>query len=98
MLTVTPQASEAIRGILESPNVPDDAVVRISPPTEAGTQQETGLVVSVTDSPAPDDQVVEGDDVEVHVEPSAAQILDDKELDATVAGDQVSFIIGHQDG
>jgi iron-sulfur cluster assembly protein len=95
MLTITEQASDAIRGILAADSVPDGSVVRISPQPASG-DQETGLVVSVTDSPPPDDQIVEGNEVEVAVAPSAAQILDDKELDATVEGDQVNFIIGHQ--
>ncbi|MGH2797678.1 MAG: Fe-S cluster assembly protein HesB [Solirubrobacterales bacterium] len=90
MLTITPQASEAIRGVLAGENVPSDSVFRIT------SQPESGLVVSVTDSPEPDDQIVEGDEVEVCVEPTAAQMLDDKELDATVAGGQVSFSIGQQ--
>jgi iron-sulfur cluster assembly protein len=90
MLTITPQASEAIRGVLASENVPEGSVLRISPRTEAG------LVVSVTDSPQPDDQIVEGDEVEVCVEPTAAQMLEDKELDATVAEGQVSFSISQQ--
>jgi iron-sulfur cluster assembly protein len=90
MLTITPQASEAIRGVLAGENVPNDSVVRIT------SQPEAGLVVAVTDSPEPDDQIVEGDEVEVCVEPTAAQMLDDKELDATVAGGQVSFSIGQQ--
>jgi iron-sulfur cluster assembly protein len=90
MLTITPQASEAIRGVLAGEDVPSDSVFRIT------SQPESGLVVSVTDSPEPDDQIVEGDEVEVCVEPTAAQMLDDKELDATVAGGQVSFSIGEQ--
>ena len=90
MLTITPQASEAIRGVLAGENVPSDSVFRIT------SQPESGLIVSVTDSPQPDDQIVEGDEVEVCVEPTAAQMLDDKELDATVAGGQVSFSIGQQ--
>jgi Fe-S cluster assembly iron-binding protein IscA len=90
MLTITPQASEAIRGVLAAENVPDDSVLRIT------SQPEAGLVVSVTDSPEPDDQIVEGDEVEICVEPTAAQLLDDKELDATVSGEQVNFSIGEQ--
>jgi Fe-S cluster assembly iron-binding protein IscA len=96
MLTISPQASEAIRGILASENIPDGSVLRISPQQEAGPEQTPGLMVSVTDAPPPDDQIVEGDEVEVSVEPSTAQMLDDKELDAEVQGDQVAFRIGDQ--
>lgn len=90
MLTITPQASEAIRQVLAAEDSPDRAVFRISP------QPDAGLVVSITDSPEPEDQVVEGDDVEVCVEPTAAEMLDDKELDATVVEGQVNFSIAEQ--
>ena len=90
MLTITPQASEAIRAVLASPHIPDGSVLRISP------EPESGLVVSVTDAPQPDDQIVEGNEVEICVEPAAAQMLEDKELDATVEAEQVSFTIGEQ--
>ena len=90
MLTITPQASEAIRGVLAGGNVPDDSVFRIT------SQPEAGLVVAVTDAPEPDDQIVEGEEVEVCVEPIAAKMLDDKELDATVTAGQVKFSVGEQ--
>ena len=34
--------------------------------------------------------------MEVSVEPSAAVMLDDKELDATVVGGEINFSIGEQ--
>jgi iron-sulfur cluster assembly protein len=90
MLTITPQASEAIRGVLGGEDVPDDSVFRIT------SQPEAGLAVAVTDAPEPDDQIVAGEEVEVCVEPTAAQMLDDKELDATVTAGEVKFRIGEQ--
>jgi Fe-S cluster assembly iron-binding protein IscA len=98
VLTITQEAEQAIRGILDASNAPDGSVLRISPQP---TQQDepgagAGLVVSVTDAPPPDDQIVEGDQVEVSVEPSAAVMLDDKELDATVVGGEINFSIGEQ--
>ena len=69
---------------------------RISPQGQNGTAPGPSLAVSVTDAPAPDDQIVEGDEVAVAVEPSAAELLADKELDATVAGEQINFSIVEQ--
>lgn len=92
MLTITPRASEAIRGILASEGVPEGAVLRISP------QPEVGLAVSVIDSPPAEDQIVEGDRVEIAVEPTAARDLEDKALDATVDDGQVNFLIEEQSG
>jgi Fe-S cluster assembly iron-binding protein IscA len=90
MLTITSRASEAMRQVLDSESAPDGSVFRISP------QEDVGLVVSITDSPPAEDQVVDGDDVSVSVEPSAAEMLDDKELDATIVDGQVNFSIADQ--
>jgi iron-sulfur cluster assembly protein len=87
MLTVTPEASQVIRGILSADETPDDAVVRISP------EPEQGLTITVVDAPEPDDQVIEAHGVEIAVESSAAEVLDDKQLDAGKVGDNVAFNI-----
>jgi iron-sulfur cluster assembly protein len=96
VLTITPEASTAIRGILDASDAPDGAMFRIAPQGQDGTAPGPSLAVSIIDSPPPEDQIVEGDDVEVSVEPSAAAMLDDKQLDATVIGEQVNFSIGEQ--
>jgi len=69
---------------------------RISPQGQHGLSPGPSLAVSVTEAPQPDDQIIEGEQVAVCVEPSAAVMLDDKELDATLVGDQVNFNIAEQ--
>ncbi|MGA8218543.1 MAG: HesB/YadR/YfhF-family protein [Solirubrobacterales bacterium] len=96
VLTITPEASQAIRGILDASDAPEGSMFRISPQGQDGTAPGPSLALSVIDSPPPDDQIVEGEEVAVSVEPSAAAILDDKKLDATVVGDQVDFSIAEQ--
>jgi Fe-S cluster assembly iron-binding protein IscA len=96
MLAMTTDAEEAIRGILESENVPDGAVFRISAQEAAGPEPQSQFAVSITDSPPAEDQVVEGEDVEIRVEPIAAEMLDDKQLDASVEGEQVNFSLSDQ--
>jgi Fe-S cluster assembly iron-binding protein IscA len=96
VLTISPEASQAIRGILDESDVPDGSVFRISSQQGDDAPPAPSLVVSVIDTPPPDDQIVEGDEVAVCVEPTAAMMLDDKRLDATVVDDQVSFSIGDQ--
>jgi Fe-S cluster assembly iron-binding protein IscA len=98
VLTITPEASEAIRGILDSPAAPDGSMFRISPQPQDGSGPGAALMVSIIESPPPGDQVVEGDEVTVSVEPTAAALLDDKELDAQIVGEQVNFSIGEQAG
>lgn len=96
MLTITPEASLAIRGILEASNAPDGSMFRISPQGQNGTAPGPGLAIELTSSPPPEDEIVEGEEVAVSVEPSAALMLEDKQLEANVIGDQVSFSIGEQ--
>ncbi len=92
MLTITPQASEAIRGLLAQDAVPEGSVVRISP------EPEQGLAIALVEAPQEDDQVIEAEGVEICVEPSAADVLDDKELDASTAAGNVAFSIAPQGG
>jgi len=96
MLTITPQAEEAIRGLLSSETIPEGAVLRIAPQPQDGAQPGAGLAVTVVESAPPEDQIVEGDEVAVAVEPNAAEVLADKELDADVTGEQIAFSIGEQ--
>jgi Fe-S cluster assembly iron-binding protein IscA len=96
VLTITPEASHAIRGILSASDAPDGSMFRISPQGQNGDAPGPSLTVTVIDEPPPDDEIVEGDEVAVAVEPSAAAILEDKQLDATVVGDQINFSIGEQ--
>ncbi len=96
MLELSNQAEEAIRGILASDGVPDDAALRISAQQSPEAGADTGLAIAITDEAPPEDQVVEGEDIAVRVEPTAAEMLDDKELDATVADGQVQFSLSAQ--
>ena len=98
MLTITPQASEALRVILNSDSVPDDAVIRVSAdqPTDGGVPG--ALSIAVVESALEEDQRVQAEDVEVAVDPTAAEVLDDKQLDATVSEGQIAFSIVEQDG
>jgi iron-sulfur cluster assembly protein len=96
VLTITPEASQAIRGILDASEAPDGSMFRIAPPEQDEAAPAQGLMLSVIESPLPGDQIVEGDEVSVSVEPSAATMLDDKQLDASVVGEQVNFSIGEQ--
>lgn len=91
MLTITPQASEAIRGVLAAEEAPEGSVLRIS------REPEVGLAVSVTGSPQPDDQIVAGEEVDICLEPSAAEMLDDKQLEATVVDGRLTFSVSRQE-
>jgi len=98
MLEISSEASEAIRGILDSDGVPDGAAFRISAQPSPESNSESGLAIAITEEEPPDDQVVEAEDVKVRVEPVAAAMLNDKQLNATVAGGEVQFSLSDQGG
>jgi Fe-S cluster assembly iron-binding protein IscA len=65
--------------------VPDDAGQRID------TAGESQFTLEIALEPAPGDQVIEEDGARVFVDPEAAPMLDDAELDARTEGNQVAF-------
>jgi iron-sulfur cluster assembly protein len=95
VLTFTHEAAEAIDAVVHSaPNAPDNAGLRIARGVAPGGEE--GLELSVTNSPAPDDAVVEAEGTPVFLESEAAALLDDKILDARVEGNEVGFLLREQ--
>ena len=79
MLTITPDAATAVRAIVEASEIPGDAGgLRIA--KDAGEQPT--LALSLAAVPAEDDTVVDADGARVFLDGQAAQLLDDKVLDA----------------
>jgi Fe-S cluster assembly iron-binding protein IscA len=95
MLTITPNASTAIRTLLTAPSVPEGSGVRLMQgPTQGGG---VGLGLAVVEQPGPADQVIEAEGgADLFLEPETAELLDDKELDANVEGNQVTFSLRPQ--
>jgi iron-sulfur cluster assembly protein len=92
MLTVTPTASAALAALLDSPEVPDGAGVRIA--RGEGPDGEPGIGLAVVSSPEPSDMIVDdAAGVELYVEPQAAELLDDQELDVETEGGQIGFTL-----
>jgi iron-sulfur cluster assembly protein len=92
MLTLTPSAEEAVRRIVASAPVDDDTGgLRISPgePTPDGVPLE----ITIVDVPLQGDQDAGAPDAHVYVDPAAAEVLDDKLLDAQLENDQVGFAL-----
>lgn len=83
MLTVSPAASAALAELLEDPEIPQGAAVRLVGGEDATGHAGVGIVV--TDEPGPSDEVVHAaGGLEVYVDPSVAGALEDQELDAEV--------------
>lgn len=95
MLTLTPAANAALVAIIESPEVPEGAAIRLDHATGPDGEPALGMMV-VSEAEATDEVIETPSGVEVFVSPDAAEALDDQELDADVEGDQLSFSIQPQ--
>lgn len=76
MLAITENAAEAIKSLSTDAELPDDGGLRITAP-----QPEEGLELALAQAADEQDTVLRGEGVAVFLEPTAAQILDDKVLD-----------------
>jgi len=94
MLALTESAADAIREIVTAPEVPEGAGLRIA--TQPGSEQAEVLEVMIAAMPAENDQVMDDDGARVFVEAAAAELLDDKLLDARVEGTRVGFTLSDQ--
>ena len=92
MLTITPNAVGLIRKLVDSADVPDSGGVRISAgePTERGIPLELSLV----EGPEPGDEVIDGGEASVFVEPEVAGEIAHTVLDAEIVGDgEIQFAL-----
>jgi iron-sulfur cluster assembly protein len=79
MLTLTENAALVIRDLTSQQEVPNGAGLRIASDQSAGS-----LTLALAEQPVQGDQVVDEDGVRIFLDPDAAQLLDDKALDAAV--------------
>lgn len=92
MLTLTPTASEAIRQLIEQiPTEEATPGMRIAPGEEG-----TALELSLVEAPETFDQAIEAQGAIVYLEPQAAELLDDKVLDAELREEGVAFEVLEQ--
>jgi Fe-S cluster assembly iron-binding protein IscA len=76
MLSITENAAEAIKSLSSDAELPQEGGLRITAP-----DPEQGLELSLAQSADDQDTVLRGEGVAVFLEPTAAQVLDDKVLD-----------------
>ena len=97
MLAVTTQAAAAIDNLLAARELPQDAGLRIT--AEIDVSGDNGLAPAVqlelVEAPGLGDQVLE--DAPVFVEAEAARLLQDKLLDAELAGERLRFALRERD-
>lgn len=94
MLTLTDNAVSVIRTLTSQPEVPDGAGLRIA---ADATDNSGGLTLSLATAPQEGDEVLDNSGARLFLEPTAANVLDDKALDADVDEQgKVSFALAQQ--
>jgi hypothetical protein len=95
MLTITPAAAAAVTALLESPQVPDGAALRLQQGADASGASAVGIAIvaepedAYTHLPADPEH-------ELLLAPEVADMLDDKVLDAEIQDENVAFMIRPQ--
>lgn len=93
MLTLTENASAIVNEITHQPGLAETAGLRIT----TDDSPEPAFAISAAQQGEPGDQVVEQGGATVYLDESAAQLLDDKILDAAVdQSGKVEFALAHQ--
>jgi iron-sulfur cluster assembly protein len=95
VLTLTHTAAEVVRTLVDQSTAPDSGGLRIAA-TESGVEG-VSLELSLVGEPEALDATVEQEGATVYLDPSAAELLDDKLLDAQVAEDHVTFVLREDD-
>src|SRR4051794_40521070 len=91
MLTLTPTAAEVVRTLVEQSPAPGSGGLRIAASDDTGDGVE--LELSLVGEPEALDETVEQEGATVYLDPGAAELLEDKLLDAQVAEDHVTFVL-----
>lgn len=94
MLVLTEKATSAIRALVDGPELPDGAGLRITITSADGDQD---LILSAAPTPEAGDEVVETGGARVFLEAGAAAALDNEVLDAEInPRGSVKFLVAHQ--
>jgi iron-sulfur cluster assembly protein len=86
VLTLTNHAQDAVRTLTQDPQAPESAGLRIA----AGNE---GLELMLVAEPAPGDELIDDGGARVFLEQQAAQLLEERTLDAAIEGDKVNFFL-----
>ena len=91
MLTLTPEAVQAVDTILSSDEVPEDAGLRIAP-----TPDDSQLSLQLAEAPAQGDQIIEQEGARVFVDAQVAPMVDAALLHAEAQDGRIAFGLAPQ--
>jgi iron-sulfur cluster assembly protein len=96
MITLTLEATDAIRDLVGSAELPESGGLRLDMNDATLNSAPPSLALSLVESPAAGDEVIDEGGVHVYVSQQAAPLLDGKEIDARTESGGVTFLVNEQ--
>jgi iron-sulfur cluster assembly protein len=93
MITLTTEATDAIRELVDNAELPDTGGLRLDMNDATMNSAPPSLALTLVETPATGDEVIDHDDVHVYVSRQAAPLLDGKEIDARNEPGGVTFLV-----
>ena len=93
MITLTNEATDAIRELVGNAELPDTGGLRLDMNDGTLNSAPPSLALTLVESPVTGDEVIDEGDVHVYVSREAAPLLDGKEIDARSEADGVTFLV-----
>jgi iron-sulfur cluster assembly protein len=93
MITLTTEATDAIRELVGNAELPDSGGLRLDMNDATMNSAPPSLALTLVESPASGDEVIDEDGVHVYVSEQAAPLLDGKQIDARSEAGGVTFLV-----
>jgi iron-sulfur cluster assembly protein len=93
MITLTPEATDAIRELVDNAELPDTGGLRLDMNDATLNSAPPSLALTLVETPATGDEVIDQGGIHVYVSKQAAPLLDGKEIDARSESGGVTFLV-----
>jgi len=93
MITLTTEATDAIRELVGNAELPDSGGLRLDMNDGTMNSAPPSLALTLVEAPATGVEVIDEDGVHVYVSEQAAPLLDGKEIDARSEAGGVTFLV-----
>ena len=93
MITLTPEATDAIRELVDNAELPDTGGLRLDMNDATLNSAPPSLALTLVETPATGDEVIDQGGIHVYVSKQAAPLLDGKEIDARSEPAGVTFLV-----
>ena len=93
MITLTTEATDAIKELVETAELPDTGGLRLDMSDGTMNSAPPSLALTLVDTPSAGDEVIDEGGTHVYVSRDAAPLLDGKEIDARSEEGGVTFLV-----